>query len=327
MSSDKIRMLLIGAGFMGNTHIGAAREIDHVSYCGVVDTDITRARDFASEFGLSAYDNLAKALDTLKPDAVDICTPTPSHLPIIELCTGRNIHCLCEKPVSLTVEDALKIKALDSDSGRIMVAQVLRFWPEYIYALETAAKSTYGGIRAIDCKRMCSIPDWNGWMTLPDKGGGAVIDLQIHDMDFILQLLGPPQSMKAKGHLYNGAVNTVYNSLNYSTVIPVWNEASMVIPESYPFRMWYKIVFESCIIEFDFWRPKGERLLICPSGGESFVPGLPDIDAYGEEIAYFGRQLLDGEDFDQCPLSDSVTALEMCLASDRSVKSGKTELL
>ena len=322
MSSDCIRMLLIGAGFMGETHVEAAAELENVKFVGIVDSNSERAEEFGKKHKLECFDNLEQAIEKLNPDAVDICTPTTTHLPIIRLCAEKRVHCLCEKPVSLSIEDAREIGKIDSADCRIMVAQVLRFWPEYEYALDVAQSKKYGDIISIDCKRFCSPPDWNDWMTLPDKGGGAVIDLQIHDLDFIMDVLGPPRAINSKGSLFNGAYNTVYNSLDYGSGISVCSEGSMVIPQSYPFRMWYRIVFANATLEFDFWRSKGERLMVCPAEGDMFNPELPATDAYAGEIAYFARQLLADEPFDLCPLQSSISALELCLASKLSCETG-----
>ncbi len=164
-------------------------------------------------------------------------------------------------------------------------------------------------------------------MLLPEAGGGAVIDLQIHDMDFVLQLLGKPQSIQAVGRLHKGAVNAVYNRLVYSKGIPVWTEASFLMPESYPFRMFFKIEIEKAILEMDCWRSKGERLKVFPQKGQSYFPVLPKNDAYREEIDYFAKRLLDGEKFSNVPLEESILALKLCLASEKSCLSYETVII
>ena len=199
-----------------------------------------------------------------------------------------------------------------------MVAQVLRFWPEYVHAGEIASSGKYGKILSIECKRLSSPPAWNSWIIQPQGGGGAVIDLQIHDMDFVLKLLGKPQSIQSVGRLYKGAVNAVHNKLIYAKEVSVLIESSFLFPESYPFRMFFKIEFEKAILEMDFWRVKGERLKVYPQKGSSYYPVLPGKDAYREEIDYFSKRLIDGEKFNDSPFEESILALKMCLASEKS---------
>ena len=120
-----------------------------------------------------------------------------------------------------------------------------------------------------------------------------------------------------------GAVNAVYSGLDYPSKIPVRVEASYLMPPSYPFRMFFKIEFERAVAEMDFWRPKGEQLKIFPRDGEMFFPDLEEADAYREEIDYFARQLKSGEKFELAPLEESIQAVEICLASEQSFRSGR----
>ena len=319
-----IKMLLLGGGRMGKTHLASAQKLDSVIYTGIVDKKINCARDTGASYNLPVFNNFEKAVKKLKPDAVDICVPTPYHLPMIRLCAENNLHVLCEKPISLCLKDAEEVEKICHAAGiRLMIAQVLRFWPEYVYAGTVSAKKKYGSILAVECKRLSSPPDWNAWMLKAGIGGGAVIDLQIHDMDFVLQLLGTPGAIKATGRMRGGSFNSVFNTLVYPSGISVRTEASYLMPSSYPFRMYFRIDFEKAIVEMDFWRPKGERLKVFPVQGEAFCPELPEQDAYRGEIDYFAAQLSSGKEFSLVPIDESITALKMCLASKKSCTNGK----
>lgn len=314
-------MLLAGAGFMGKTHIEAAQTLDNVEYIGILDANKESAELLARQYKISAFCDFDKAVSELRPDAVDICVPTSFHMQLINSCAKKGIHVLCEKPLALSLHDSLKIKEMRDGKGiKIMVAQVLRFWPEYMYAVAAAKSEKYGKILSIDCKRFSALPGWNAWMTKSDVGGGAVLDLQIHDIDFILQLVGMPESVQATGRAFNGTINSVQNKFFYSSGISVISEASFMMPKSYPFRMYFRIEFENAVMEMDFWQPKNQRLKIFPTDGEMFIPDLPGKDAYGEEIAYFAEQLLCGKDFDKVPLGEAIQSLELCLKSQKSCK-------
>lgn len=312
-------MLLAGAGFMGKTHIEAAQHLDNVEYIGILDASKEAAEALARQYKISAFCDFGKAASELRPDAVDICVPTSFHMPMINSCAEKGIHVLCEKPLALSLHDALKIKEICDEKGiKIMVAQVLRFWPEYMYAADAAKNGKYGKILSIDCKRFSALPGWNAWMTKSDVGGGAVLDLQIHDIDFILQLAGMPESVQATGRVFNGTINSVQNKFFYSSGISVISEASFMMPQSYPFRMYFRIEFENAVMEMDFWQPKHQRLKVFPSDGEMFIPDLPGKDAYGEEIAYFAEQLQKGNDFDRIPIREAIQSVELCLKSQKS---------
>lgn len=301
---------------MGREHISAVQDSAAVQYAAVIDKNQAAAEKLADEFGIKNFPSIDMALKEVKAEAADVCVPTAFHLDVVKKAAGQGLHILCEKPLALSLEDALKIKKTALAAGvKIMVAQVLRFWPEYVYAVNAAKSGAYGRILSIDCKRLSSRPAWNSWMTRPDIGGGAVLDLQIHDIDFIYQLLGKPDSIDSIGRSFDGTVNHVCNRLNYSSGIAVFNEASFAMPQSYPFRMFFRIEFEKALMEMDFRWSKNERLKVYPADGNSFTPALSGKNAYAEEITYFAENILKNRNFDLVPLDESIQVLEICLKS------------
>ncbi|NQT91814.1 MAG: Gfo/Idh/MocA family oxidoreductase [Lentisphaerae bacterium] len=316
-----LKMLLVGAGLMGRTHLEEAGPYSSVDYAGVVAVNAGATESFGAEFGLKAFTDLEQAIADIQPDAVDVCIPTAHHLALVKTCARHNLHVLCEKPVALTCEDAAQMRSLSGDAGiRLMIAQVLRFWPEYVYALESVKDGRYGTVLSVDCRRLSSPPAWNSWMMKAGQGEGAVIDLQIHDMDFVLQLLGPPAAIQATGRLHEGAHNAVTNRLIYHPDVSATIQASFLMPETYPFRMYFQIELEQAILEFDFWRAKGERLKVYPKDGEAFCPPVETTDAYGAEIDYFCRCVLEEQPFSRVLLDESIAALAMCLTSRESCR-------
>jgi len=324
MGFKPVRILLIGAGLMGRVHLEAARKLASAKYIGVADVNEQLSRKLAAAFGLKAFADLETAMEATGPEAVDLCVPTPRHRPLVAICAARGAHVLCEKPIALTRSDALAIKTLAAKAGiRVMIAQVLRFWPEYAFTVAAARLGKFGKIRAVECRRLSAPPGWNSWMMRPGLGEGAVVDLQIHDMDFVLQLLGKPRAIQAQGIRHDGAFNMVASRLEYSSGTIADIKASYLMPPSYPFRMAFTVEFEQGVIEMDSWRPKGERLRIYPAQGKAFCPKLDRANAYGAEIDYFARRLRDGKPFARVPLSESIAALDMCLASKRSCAAGR----
>ena len=325
MANKEIRMILAGAGFMGREHLAVARTLENVRYVGIVDPDSDRARKLGAEYGIPVFTAVSEAMAAVTADALDLCAPTPFHLDLIRTAADRGLHVLCEKPVARSAADADAILEIVRSSGiRFMVAMVLRFWPEYVFARDVGRDKTYGTVMALECKRLSTPPEWNGWMVRSATGGGAVVDLQIHDLDFALQLVGPPAAVQATGVVAaDGAVNAVRSTLTVPGGPIVCTEASFRMTSSYPFRMFYRIDFEDAVLEMDFWRPKGRRLIVYPQNGEAFSPDLPKTDAYREEIRYFAARLVDGEPFAECPAADAVAALRLCLASETAVATGQ----
>jgi len=323
--NNPVRMVLAGAGFMGREHIKCTRESDCVSYVAVVDTNPQVGQSLAAEYELPFYQDIHTALTSVSPDAVDICTPTVFHLPMIQVCAERGVSVLCEKPLAHTPTDAQAIARIVQSSGiRLMVAQVIRFWPEYRYVRQLTKNGTFGRILAIDCKRLSCPPSWNSWMLNSEIRGGAIIDMQVHDLDFVYQLLGKPSTLSSLGLRKGGGVNKVATMLTYPSPTPVLVEASMLMPKSFPFRMYFKIEFEQATAEMDFWRPKGQRLKVFPDNGDAFCPEMDHSDAYRSEIEYFARQLAANQAFDEAPFEETIESLNLCFLSAESCANGRT---
>jgi predicted dehydrogenase len=327
MAEKKLNMLLVGAGFMGKKHLESTVKSNFIKYTGIVDDRRENAEKLAKEFGVKVFPSVEKAVQAGKCAAADICTPTPFHLSLIKECAEYGLHILCEKPLTLNAEDAEKVKRVTTKNKvKIMVAQVLRFWPEYVYAVECVRKKEFGEVLSINCKRQSSPPGWNSWIMKENIGGGAVIDLQIHDFDFIYQLLGIPKSINTWGRLEQGTLNAIVNILDYGKNISVISEASYLMSASYPFRMFFCIELERAVIEMDFWRNKNERLKVFPADGKCFSPKLSSQDAYCSEIEYFAQKIIANKPFDLVPLEESITSLNMCLASKKSCELGRVEI-
>ena len=109
--SSALRIGVIGAGRIGSFHVRTLVSLPGVASVTVCDADGARARRLAGELGLE----VAATPDELVAAGVDalvIATPTPTHVPMIQLAAGAGLPAFCEKPV------ALELAALDDRDRR-----------------------------------------------------------------------------------------------------------------------------------------------------------------------------------------------------------------
>jgi predicted dehydrogenase len=152
--------------------------------------------------GIKKYDQLEAMLADPEIDLIDLCLPSYLHRDLAIRALEAGKHVLVEKPLALSVEDADAMIAAAERTGKLlMVAQVLRFWPEFAAIKDVLDSGTYGALRGAHFKRVISRPDWSGdnWFADPSKTGGAVVDLHIHDTDFIHYLVGQPSAVWSTG--------------------------------------------------------------------------------------------------------------------------------
>jgi predicted dehydrogenase len=174
---DDVRVAVVGVGHFGRLHAGKYRDLEGVRLVGVVDPDATKAAEVAASAGTSAFTDLSQVLGQV--DAVSIAVPTRSHFDVAAQCLNAGLHCLIEKPIAETVEQAEILIRLAADRNRILqVGHLVRF--------DAAREAMEGLIDApmfIECHRIA-----------PFKPRGTdvsvILDLMIHDIDLVLDLVG-----------------------------------------------------------------------------------------------------------------------------------------
>ncbi|MGB9768875.1 MULTISPECIES: Gfo/Idh/MocA family protein [Dictyoglomus] len=99
---DKVRVGLVGAGFIARIHMSAYKEISpYVDIVGVCSGRRENAERFAKEYGIpKVFDNYEELCASFDVDVVDVCTPTNLHDEVI-ICAAKNKkHVMCEKPLT-----------------------------------------------------------------------------------------------------------------------------------------------------------------------------------------------------------------------------------
>jgi predicted dehydrogenase len=179
--SKKIKIGVIGVGHLGEAHAYIYKEMPEVELVGVVDINPQRAREIGVRLNTDSYDDYHKLLG--KVEAVSIAVPTDSHFSIARDFLENNIHTLIEKPVTKTVGEAEELLNISKKKGLILqVGHVERFNAAVI-AMEKLVTSP----RFIEVHRLS--PYQSRGIEV-----GVVLDLMIHDLDIILQLVSSPVS-------------------------------------------------------------------------------------------------------------------------------------
>ena len=128
-----LKVGILGAGFMGGTHAAAFAGLPDVQIVGISSRSAEKAATLAAKYGAEPFaDAFALATDP-RVDVISNTLPTQLHkdLTIAALKAGK--HVLVEKPMALSVAECDEMIAAAKQNGRLlMVAHVLRFWPEYV---------------------------------------------------------------------------------------------------------------------------------------------------------------------------------------------------
>jgi predicted dehydrogenase len=193
-----LRVGIVGAGFMGRLHAaGWARTPACLAamYANVPD----KVRQLAHACGTQAVDSLETLIDRV--DVVDICTPTHLHYEMVLKAAAAGKHIVCEKPLARTVEQAEHMIAVCREAGvKLLVAHVVRFFPEYAQAKMIVDRGEIGRVGVVRLRRVSALPTWSegNWLMDEEKSGGMMLDLMIHDLDYARWVAGEVKRVFAK---------------------------------------------------------------------------------------------------------------------------------
>ena len=326
---------VVGLGFMGSTHLQAYGSVPKAEVAALCSDDEKKlAGDLSSiqgnlnrpgqamDFGKAArYRKFDDLLADSNVEAVDLCVPSYLHPDLAMKALAAGKHVLVEKPMALTGEacDAM-IEAAKKAGKVLMVAQVLRFWPDYAVARERVYSGALGPVKAAMFRRKCAAPAWGKWLKEQDKSGGGVFDLLIHDFDFSLHLLGKPDSITAVGvEELDKGIDIVEARLHYAHGAPVVISGGWHHPSAYPFSMEFSIVCEGGSLDFHSGL---RRLTLYGADGKGEEVKLPEIDGFQAELTAFANACECGQAPENCRPEDSAIATKMTLAMRASRAQG-----
>ena len=172
----KLRVGVIGAGYLGKFHAEKYAGMDEVDLVGVVDINTSQAEDVARKCRTTAY--LAYQDLFGKVDAVSIVVPTPFHFTVARDFLENDVDVLIEKPVTTTIEEADALIRFSESKGLIMqVGHLERFNPAVVALQDIVHKPMF-----IESHRLS---------VYKDRGTdvSVVLDLMIHDIDIILNFV------------------------------------------------------------------------------------------------------------------------------------------
>lgn len=194
-----LRVGIIGLGKMGQRHAAAWRNIAGTKLVGIVGRNESKIQMQAEHLETNPYTDIAQLLKEQEVDVIDICLPTFLHYETIKAVADidENIAIICEKPVCLTEQEANSILQLIKNRGvKIFVGHTLRFDPEYTALHEQIKQGAAGEIGVVRMERKTAAP--GGWFKDKDKSGGIVMDLGIHDLDWLLWTFGSCERVMAR---------------------------------------------------------------------------------------------------------------------------------
>ena len=270
------------------------------------------------------YNDLDKMLEAETDlDMVTIALPTYLHCWGACKCMEKGINVLSEKPMALTVEQCEEmIACAKKNNVRLMIGQCLRFAPAYLKLKEIIDSGELGEVVASFFFRGGGTPLWSyeNWLLDREKGGGALFDQHVHDVDMINFLFGMPEKVSTVGKTMfeKSAYDTLTTNYVYKNGMPCNTQNDWTLTSPYFYQDFRVNFTKGTVVKdtagFHIYRKDGEN--------EEYE--VPSKNPYYEETKFFAQCILDGKPITYNMPEDSKNTIRIVLAERESAdKSGE----
>lgn len=203
-SVKPIRFGVIGLGVMGQEHARVIKSNPLLNLAAATDAQPTTGRKVAADLGCKWFDNADDMIRSGAVDAVVIATPHWQHADLAVSALKAGLHVLCEKPLSVTVDQSDKVlEAAAQSRGMFVVVHQKRFEPAFLFVKQLLDSGELGSVyrcsmieSAWRSEAYYQSSPWRG--TWRGEGGGVLLNQAPHILDRYAWLCGMPETVTAR---------------------------------------------------------------------------------------------------------------------------------
>jgi len=194
-TNDRVRVGLVGAGYVSAYHARALRSLPFVEIVAIADPETARAEELAARFGIPRVYPSLEAMAEARPEVIHVLTPPATHAALVLQALDMGCHVFVEKPLAETVADCDRMIARAREKGlTLSVNHSARMDPIVLRALELLRNGACGEIAGADFFRSSDYPAYAGGPVMPPQfrnGSYPFQDLGVHGLYLLEAFLGP----------------------------------------------------------------------------------------------------------------------------------------
>ncbi|MFD2114211.1 Gfo/Idh/MocA family protein [Paenibacillus yanchengensis] len=321
-----MRVAVVGCGFMGQKHANAYKRmagVELVAVCGWQENN----REFIEEtFGTAYFTSFDEMLTITRPQVVSICLPTYLHKQYTIRAAQAGAHVICEKPIATSLSDAEEmIEACATYGVQLYIAHVLRFFPSYQNIVNQINGGEVGQLGMVSTRRVVEHPGGKeqSWYNDDAKSGGVIVDLMIHDTDFVRSLLGEVESVYAMRKV---SVDQQYGVVTYKFVNGTMANLEALWGFPGPLTAACRVAGKEGVIRYNSETSSSVRVhktaldQTIPYEKYELSPLLKDV--YQEQLEHF-MECIQLQKQPIITVDDALEALRLSLAANHSALLGK----
>lgn len=307
---DRLKFGIVGAGRIAQAYAEAFETSETARLVAVADTRREAADALAARASCRSYDSYVALADAVALDAVVVCTPPATHREVAIHFLSRGVHVLCEKPLCVRRESAVRmIEAARENGALLTMASKFRFVEDVARARQLVLSGTVGEVVLVE-NAFTSHVDMRGrWNSDPSvSGGGVLIDNGTHSLDLMRHFLGPLAFVQvAEGRRSQGlgVEETVRVCVRNGEGVVGSIDLSWSIDKELP---WFLQIYGSVGTVSVGWKESKYRLA---GGGEwvTFGAGYDKVRAFRGQLDNFAR-VIRGEEALVVTPEDALASVE-----------------
>ena len=323
----KLRAALIGFGGMGHFHATQYKEQKNCELVAICDIDPEKFKKLSAEINLgnSGVADLSKVHQYLSYeellknetfDYLDICLPCHLHAEYAIRAMKDGKHVLCEKPMARDVRLADRMIAVSGKTRKfLMIAQCLRFEKTYSTLKKAYDSGKYGKLLRLSMTRCGGAPA-QGWYRDVKCSGGAILDLHLHDTDFINYMIGTPDAVLTSGvSRVSGGIDDLMTTYYFKNGPIVNSEGSWCRSK---WGCTTVAVFEKATLEI-----AAPKAIVHVDGRKNREIDCSGTNGYFNEIAYFCECILKNRRPSVASMESTRESIRIVLAEEKSALTGR----
>jgi len=305
---------VLGCGTIAYRHMRTLKSLQERFALEVTALSDTRRGALNQALGIwpkaRTYFNAKELIACEDIDILYICLPSYLHTEYAVLAMQRKIHLFIEKPVCLTSAEAqLLLEEQKQNNVFVAVGHVLRFFDEYEFLHDLIRTSKYGKLELLILKRFCGITE--KWFQDEEKSGSVVLDLHIHDVDFVRYTVGEPLIKRIAGRANDTGMMT--HIISDYTCGDTWIQAEGLwdISGAVPFEAGYHAYFEKASVIYNSISLK-EPMVYEKNHIAKWKRGQTLRDPYQQENEYILSCFIEKKRPVRISLEEGIKSVKLC---------------
>jgi predicted dehydrogenase len=287
---------------------------------GYYERNLGRGESFRQNWDARLCESFATLLDWA--DVIDICLPTDVHPEFALKAIAAGKPLFLEKPIARTLDEAISIVAAAKNADvPLMIGHVVRYFPEFALGRQMVLDGAVGKPAAVRTRRGGPAPKGSsGWFLDHSRSGGVLLDLAIHDFDWLQWTFGTVKFLYSRSLSAQTGKGPDYalTTLTFESGAVAHVEATWMDPGG--FRTTFDVAGSEGLLEFDSRKTPALRTVRPES--QSLEPSVaPHEDPYYQELSAFLNSAKSGA---PVPITgeDGIAALKISLAALESARTG-----